>query len=70
MGRYYHVCEWRTCRKLYDIFWSLEFSIKPEYSMQNELRGLVNNFRKAITEGEVDYEAIMISKNLWTLFGY
>ena len=35
---------------------ALEFSIKPEYSMQNELRGLVNNFRKAITEGEVDYE--------------
>jgi len=35
---------------------ALEFSIKPEYSMQNELRGLVNNFRKAIAEGEVDYE--------------
>ena len=34
---------------------ALEFSIKPEYSMQNELRGLVNNFRKAIAEGEVDY---------------
>ena len=35
---------------------ALEFSIKPEYSMQNELRGLVNNFRKAIAEGEIDYE--------------
>ncbi len=35
---------------------ALEFSIKPEYSMQNELRNLVNNFRKAITEGEVDFE--------------
>ena len=35
---------------------ALEFSIKPEYSMQNELRGLVNNFTKAIAEGEVDYE--------------
>ena len=35
---------------------ALEFSIKPEYSMQNELRSLVNDFRKAITEGEVDFE--------------
>ena len=35
---------------------ALEFSIKPEYSMQNELRSLVNNFRKAIAKGEVDYE--------------
>ena len=35
---------------------ALEFSIKPEYSLQNELRGLVNNFRKAIAEGEIDYE--------------
>ena len=35
---------------------ALEFSIKPEYSMQNELRSLVNDFRKEITEGEVDFE--------------
>ncbi len=34
----------------------LEFSIKSEYKMQNEFRGLVNNFRKAIADGEIDYE--------------
>ena len=34
----------------------LEFSIKSEYKMQNEFRGLVNNFRKAIDNGEIDYE--------------
>ena len=35
---------------------SLEFSIKSEHKMQNEFRGLVNNFRKAVAEGEIDYE--------------
>lgn len=35
---------------------ALEFSIQPQYSMQNELRSLVNNFRKSIAEGDVDYE--------------
>jgi len=34
---------------------ALEFSIKPEYNMQNELRNLVNNFRKSIADGDVDY---------------
>ena len=34
----------------------LEFSIKSEHKMQNEFRGLVNNFRKAVAEGEIDYE--------------
>ena len=54
MGRYYHVWSGEHAEN-YMIYSALEFSIKPEY-MQNELRGLVNNFRKAITEGEVDYE--------------
>ena len=34
----------------------LEFSIKSEYKMQNEFRSLVNNFRKAVADGEIDYE--------------
>ena len=34
----------------------LEFSIKLEYKMQNEFRSLVNNFRKAVADGEIDYE--------------
>ena len=34
----------------------LEFSIKSEYKMQNEFRNLVNNFRKAVADGEIDYE--------------
>ena len=34
----------------------LEFSIKSEYKMQNEFRSLVNNFREAVADGEIDYE--------------
>ena len=33
----------------------LEFSIKPEYKMQNEFRGLVDEFNKSVDEGTVDY---------------
>ncbi|MFY0712420.1 DUF2723 domain-containing protein [Seonamhaeicola sp. NFXS20] len=34
----------------------LDFKLKPEYQMQNELRSLVNNFKKDVYEGNVDYE--------------
>ena len=34
----------------------LDFSIKPEYKMQNEFRALVDEFKTSILEGEVDYE--------------
>ena len=34
----------------------LEFSIKSEYQMQNELRSLVNSFKDSVIKGEVDYE--------------
>ena len=34
----------------------LEFSIKSEYQMQNELRSLVNSFKESVVNGEVDYE--------------
>jgi hypothetical protein len=34
----------------------LEFSIKPEYKMQNDLRSLVGNFKDSVAKGEVDYE--------------
>lgn len=34
----------------------LDFSIKPEFSMQNEFRTLVSNFKTAVEEGNVDYE--------------
>ncbi|MEC8723445.1 MAG: DUF2723 domain-containing protein [Bacteroidota bacterium] len=33
----------------------LEFSIKPEYKMQNEFRGLVDEFNKSVDEGTVDF---------------
>ena len=33
----------------------LEFSIKPEYKMQSEFRGLVDEFNKSVDEGTVDY---------------
>lgn len=33
----------------------LDFSIKPEYQMQNELRSIVAEFRKNVSEGKVDY---------------
>ena len=34
----------------------LEFSIKTEYQMQNELRSLVNSFKDSVANGKVDYE--------------
>jgi len=34
----------------------LDFSIKTEYQMQNELRSLVNSFKDSVVNGEVDYE--------------
>jgi hypothetical protein len=34
----------------------LDFKIKTEYQMQNELRTLVTDFRKRVSDGYVDYE--------------
>jgi hypothetical protein len=34
----------------------LEFSIKPEYKMQNDLRSLVGSFKDSVAKGDVDYE--------------
>jgi hypothetical protein len=34
----------------------LDFSIKSEYKMQNEFRSLIENFRNAIKQGEIDFE--------------
>ncbi len=34
----------------------LNFKIKPEHQMDNDVRGLVNGFRKEVMEGNVDYE--------------
>ena len=34
----------------------LDFNIKSEYQMQNELRDIVSEFRSQVTEGQVDYE--------------
>ena len=34
----------------------LDFSIKSEHQMQNELRSVINDFRNAVANGEVDYE--------------
>ena len=34
----------------------LDFSIKPEYKMQNEFRSLIENFRNAVKQGEIDFE--------------
>ena len=34
----------------------LDFSIKTEYQMQNELRSAINDFRSAVANGEVDYQ--------------
>ncbi|WP_406685048.1 DUF2723 domain-containing protein [Seonamhaeicola sp. MEBiC1930] len=34
----------------------LNFKLKPEYQMENELRALVNNFRQDVMQGNVDYE--------------
>lgn len=35
----------------------LDFKLKPEYQMQNELRTLVNDFKNGVAMGQVDYEA-------------
>ncbi|RED50506.1 glycosyltransferase family 117 protein [Seonamhaeicola aphaedonensis] len=34
----------------------LDFKLKPEYQMQNELRSLVSNFIKEVNQGNIDYE--------------
>ncbi|MDA9334793.1 DUF2723 domain-containing protein [Flavobacteriaceae bacterium] len=34
----------------------LEFSIKSEYQMQNDLRAIINDFKGAVANGDVDYE--------------
>ncbi|MFL1012444.1 glycosyltransferase family 117 protein [Flavisericum labens] len=34
----------------------LDFKLKPEYQMQNELRTSVSNFRRDVNRGNVDYE--------------
>ncbi len=34
----------------------IDFKIKPEYQMQNELRSLVADFKSRVARGEVDYE--------------
>ena len=34
----------------------LDFSIKPEYQMQNELRAIVGEFRQSVAENKVDYD--------------
>ena len=34
----------------------LDFKLKPDYQMQNELRTLVANFKNDVTQGNVDYE--------------
>ena len=34
----------------------IDFNIKPEYQMQNELRSLVSDFKSKVSRGEVDYE--------------
>ncbi|WP_204344858.1 DUF2723 domain-containing protein [Psychroserpens algicola] len=34
----------------------LEFKIKPEYQMDNDVRRLVNEFRSDVAQGKIDYE--------------
>lgn len=34
----------------------LDFKLKPEYQMENQLRTAISNFRKDVSEGNVDYE--------------
>ncbi|UKM65316.1 DUF2723 domain-containing protein [Flavobacteriaceae bacterium GSB9] len=34
----------------------LDFKLKPEYQMENQLRASVNNFRKDVSQGNIDYE--------------
>jgi len=40
------------------MLWSgyLDFKLKPEYQMENQLRDLVSNFKKDVANGNVDYE--------------
>lgn len=40
----------------YMTFTDIGFKLKPEYQMENELRSIVQDFRKQINAGEVDYE--------------
>lgn len=35
----------------------LDFKLKSEYQMQNELRTLVNDFKNSVARGQVDYDA-------------
>jgi hypothetical protein len=64
----------------------LDFSIKSEHQMQNELRSVINDFRNAVANGEVDYEGYhnflkkygryidiekpSLIKNIYYLFNY
>ncbi|MGY0393524.1 protein O-mannosyl-transferase family [Bizionia sp. KMM 8389] len=34
----------------------LDFNLKPEYQMENELRAAINNFKNEVANGMVDYE--------------
>ena len=34
----------------------LDFSIKTDYQMQNDLRSVINDFKNSVANGEVDYE--------------
>ncbi|MEO6347241.1 MAG: DUF2723 domain-containing protein [Aquaticitalea sp.] len=34
----------------------LDFTLKPEYQMENKLRSIVADFKKNVSEGKVDYE--------------
>lgn len=34
----------------------IDFKIKPEYQMENQVRALVNDFRQRVAEGRIDYE--------------
>ena len=34
----------------------LDFSVKTDYQMQNDLRSVINDFKNSVTNGEVDYE--------------
>ena len=34
----------------------LDFSLKPEYRMENDLRTVINNFKNDVSKGDVDYE--------------
>ncbi|MEL0455481.1 DUF2723 domain-containing protein [Flavobacteriaceae bacterium SZ-1-7] len=34
----------------------LDFKLKPEYQMENKLRESINNFRKDVNNGNIDYE--------------